>query len=167
MYISHTRQYGPAQNALCQRSGTFKGHFRESVRGLLIRCWRWSLARGRLALLSDETVAGSSPRSRRTRRSLSGNAVVQSVQVVTRQQDGKRACPGCWRYASLTLSAGECKVSGGNSKVNRMKYTASASCLCWHTTTTPIFHLVYQHQHALSPLRLRPCCKADTRLVML
>jgi hypothetical protein len=53
---------------LCGKDrGTFKGHFRESVRGLLIRCWQWSLARGRQALLTDEMATGSSPRHRRTR----------------------------------------------------------------------------------------------------
>jgi hypothetical protein len=41
-----------------------------------LRYWRWSLARGRQAVLTDETAGGSSPRYRRTRRSLFGNAVV-------------------------------------------------------------------------------------------
>jgi hypothetical protein len=83
-----------AKRSVYLRSGTLKGHFRESARGLLIRCWRWSLARVRKALLTDETATGSSPRHRLTRRFLSGNAVVKATQVVTRRQGGRRACPG-------------------------------------------------------------------------
>ena len=42
-------------------------HFRESVRGLLVRRWRWSLARGRLALQIDAMAADSSLRHHRRR----------------------------------------------------------------------------------------------------
>ena len=92
---------------LCGKDrGTFKGHFRESVRGLLVRRWRWSLARGRLALQIDAMAADSSLRHHRRQQSLSENAVVPLMQLVTQWQGWRRdvsrlltlrflAIPGC------------------------------------------------------------------------
>jgi len=56
--------------------GRSKDTFGNRLQVPLIQSWRWSLARGRLALLTDETAAGNSPRHCRTRRSLFGNAVM-------------------------------------------------------------------------------------------
>jgi hypothetical protein len=55
-----------------KRSGTFKGHFWESVSGPTDS----KRARGRLALLTNETAAGGSLRHRRTQQSLFENVVM-------------------------------------------------------------------------------------------
>jgi len=98
--MSHTRLQSPAENALCHKSGTFKGQSGESVRGPLIRSWPWSLARGRQALLPDEMGTDSSPRHHLARGPGVGNAVAQAMQLVMRWQGSRQACPDCWPYAS-------------------------------------------------------------------